>query len=75
MTRFIVSSHGNTPPAAGLKNPTGKCGLRQRIDLSEIYLDDGDLVAVEALLAPVVAGGNPEVNWRPIRGALAIWHA
>jgi tetratricopeptide (TPR) repeat protein len=35
-----------------------------RVHLSEIYLDDGDLEAAEALLAPVVASGNPEVNWR-----------
>ena len=38
--------------------------MRQRVHLSEIYLDDGDLVAVEALLTPVVASGNSEVNWR-----------
>lgn len=35
-----------------------------RVHLSEIYLDDGDLEGAEALLAPVVASGDPEVNWR-----------
>jgi len=35
-----------------------------RVHLSEIYLDDGDLEGAEALLVPVVASGDPEVNWR-----------
>ena len=35
-----------------------------RVHLSEIYLDDGDLEGAEALLAPVVSSGDPEVNWR-----------
>jgi tetratricopeptide (TPR) repeat protein len=38
--------------------------ISARVHLSEIYLDDGDLDGAEALLAPVVASGDPEVNWR-----------
>jgi FimV-like protein len=38
--------------------------ISARVHLSEIYLDDGDLEGAEALLAPVVASGDPEVNWR-----------
>jgi hypothetical protein len=38
--------------------------INARVHLSEIYLDDGDLKRAEALLAPVVASGDPEVNWR-----------
>jgi FimV-like protein len=35
-----------------------------RVHLAEIYLDDGDMEGAEALLAPVVASGDPEVKWR-----------
>ena len=38
--------------------------ISARVHLSEIYLNDGDLEGAEALLAPVVASGDPEVNWR-----------
>ena len=38
--------------------------ISARVHLSEIYLDDGDLEGAEALLAPVVDSGDPEVNWR-----------
>jgi tetratricopeptide (TPR) repeat protein len=38
--------------------------ISARVHLSEIFLDDGDLEGAEALLAPVVASGDPEVNWR-----------
>jgi tetratricopeptide (TPR) repeat protein len=35
-----------------------------RVHLSEIWLEDGNLEGAEALLLPVVASGDPEVNWR-----------
>ena len=38
--------------------------ISARVHLSEIYLDAGDLEDAEALLAPIVACGDPEVNWR-----------
>jgi tetratricopeptide (TPR) repeat protein len=38
--------------------------ISARVHLSEIYFDDGDLKGAEALLAPVFASGDPEVNWR-----------
>jgi tetratricopeptide (TPR) repeat protein len=37
---------------------------RARVHLAEIYLSRGDLEGAEALLAPVVGSGDPEVIWR-----------
>jgi tetratricopeptide (TPR) repeat protein len=38
--------------------------VKARVHLAEIYLRDGRLCDAEALLRPVVAIGDPEVNWR-----------
>jgi tetratricopeptide (TPR) repeat protein len=35
-----------------------------RVHLAEIYLNRGDLEDAEALLAPAIGSGDPEVNWR-----------
>jgi tetratricopeptide (TPR) repeat protein len=37
---------------------------KARVHLAEIYLSDGRLSDAEALLRPIVAIGDPEVNWR-----------
>jgi len=38
--------------------------LKARVHLAEIYLSDGRLSDAEALLRPIIAIGDPEVNWR-----------
>lgn len=37
---------------------------KARVHLAEIYLSDGRLNDAEALLRPIIAIGDPEVNWR-----------
>src|SRR5262245_12564976 len=38
--------------------------LKARVHLAEIYLSHGRLSDAEALLRPIIAIGDPEVNWR-----------
>src|SRR5262249_41811995 len=38
--------------------------VKARVHLAEIYLSEGRLRDAEALLRPIVAIGDPEVNWR-----------
>jgi tetratricopeptide (TPR) repeat protein len=40
------------------------CYVKARVHLSEIYLRSGKARDAEALLAPAVSSGDPEVNWR-----------
>jgi tetratricopeptide (TPR) repeat protein len=40
------------------------CYVKARVHLSEIYLQLGCVADAEALLAPAVSSGDPEVNWR-----------
>jgi hypothetical protein len=38
--------------------------VKARVHLAEIYLDQGNAVAAQALLEPTLASGDPEVEWR-----------
>jgi hypothetical protein len=40
------------------------CYVKARVHLAEIYLDQGRTDDAGALLAPVLASGDPEVSWR-----------